>query len=659
MVLGHRFWQRRHGGQANVIGQTIVLDGRPFQVVGVMPPSFTFPAQVIDLWIPFRWNAERRNNRRDHYLWIAGRLKEGVSPVTAQAEMKAIAAGLAKAYPETNTNLGCNIESLRDHYAGDVRPALLALMGAVSLLMLVACANVANLLLARSARRSQEWFVRIALGAGRGRVVRQALAESLLVALVGAVIGVSLAAGAVRALDILKPGGIAETGSAQLSLPVLAFAVSLTLLTSALFGLLPALQSSRVDLAKGLKDRSRMVTGNSGRIRNILVAGEVALSLCLLIGAGLMLRTLVALNNAPLGFLPAGAMLISTPLGGEKYRPHDARVRFFQQVLERVNALPGVTAAGYTSHIPLTFGGDQNSFLIEGRPVPPPGQLDIGPVRIVSPGYFQAVGTPVIAGRSFDTYDIADSERVVVVNQSFARRFWPGEDAVGKRMQRGSAIVENGWFRVIGVVQDTPQVSVETQAKIEIYLPHTQFRGYFFVPKDLVVRTEGAPLALAGPVRDAVHAVDKDQPVSQAVTLDAKVAGALAHRRFQSVLFMGFAVIALTLAAVGLFGVLSQLVTQREREFGIRMAMGARTSDVLRMVFRQAFALVLTGTAAGILGYLALSRFISSLLYQVSTTDPMTIAAVTALLTAVALLACLVPAWRAARLDPMVVLRDQ
>lgn len=656
-VLSHRFWQRKFGGDPSVLGRSIVLDGRSYQVVGVMPSSFTFPADLIDLWTAFPWNAELRNNREDHYLWVVGRLNEGIAPAAARAEMKAIAARLSQAYPQTNTSLGCNIEPLRDFYAGDVRPALLALMGAVGLVLLVACTNVANLLLVRSAHRSRDLSVRVALGASRSQLMRLALTESTLLAGAGTALGVALAVGLVRVMQVLLPAGWSGGARMELSLPVLGFAVALALLTSLLFGLAPALQVSRVRLLSSLNQNTRAVAGGGQRVRSALVVGEVALSLCLLIGAGLMLRTMIALAHAPLGFQPEGAMLVRTPLGGEKYRPHDVRVRFFQQVLEKVHALPGVVAAGYSTNLPLTFGGNQNSVVIEGRPVPPPGQLDIVSVRIVTPNYFRAVGTALLQGRPLDDFDTVEAERVAMVNQSFARRFWPGEDPVGRRFQRGTQIVEGGWLRVVGVVEDTPQVSVESGAKAEIYLPHTQFRGYFFVPKDLVVRTAGDPLTLAGAVRDAVHAVDKDQPVAQAVTLESVVAGALAQRRMQSALFVGFAAAALLLAAVGLFGVLSQVVTQRTREFGIRMALGAQASDVLRMVMRHALALVLLGSALGILGYLALARFVSSLLYQVTATDPWTIAGVTALLTSVALLACAFPAWRASRVDPNIVLR--
>ncbi len=656
-VLSHRFWQRKFGGDPSVLGRSIVLDGRSYQVVGVMPSSFTFPADLIDLWTAFPWNTERRNNREDHYLWVVGRLHEGIAPAAAQAEMKAIAARLSQAYPQTNTNLGCNIEPLRDFYAGDVRPALLALMGAVGLVLLVACTNVANLLLVRSAHRSRDLSVRVALGASRPQLMRLVLTESTLLAGAGAALGVALAVGLVRVMQVLLPAGWSGGAKMELSLPVLGFAVALALLTSLLFGLAPALQVSRVRLLSSLSQNTRTVAGGGQRVRSALVVGEVALSLCLLIGAGLMLRTMIALTHAPLGFQPEGAMLVRTPLGGEKYRPHDVRVRFFQQVLEKVHALPGVVAAGYSTNLPLTFGGNQNSVIIEGRPVPLPGQLDIVPVRIVTPNYFRAVGTALLQGRAMNDFDTVEAERVAMVNQSFARRFWPGEDPVGRRFQRGTQIVEGGWLRVVGVVEDTPQVSVESGAKAEIYLPHTQFRGYFFVPKDLVVRSAGNPLTLAGAVRDAVHAVDKDQPVAQAVTLESVVAGALAQRRLQSSLFVGFAGIALVLAAVGLFGVLSQLVAQRTREFGIRMALGAQAGDVLRMVLRHALALVLLGSALGILGYLALARLVSSLLYQITATDPWTIAGVTALLTMVALLACAFPAWRASRVDPNIVLR--
>lgn len=657
VVLSHRLWQRRFGGDPAVLGRAIQLDGRSFNVVGVVPASFTFPAPVIDVWVPFEWNAELRNNRGDHFLYVVGRLRPGISPLAAQSEMTAIAARLEKAYPQTNAKLGVNLEALRDYYAGDVRPAMLALMAAVGLVLLVACINVANLLLARSSRRRNELFVRAALGAGPQQLVRLVLVESLLVAGVGAVFGIALAAGAIRVFAALLPARLGEAGQAEVSLPVLIFAVALASAASILFGIVPAWRASRVTLAQGLGQSSRSVAGGGSRLRRSLVVGEVAVSICLLIGAGLMLQTLVALANAPLGFNPQGAMTVLTPLGGEKYRPHEARVRFFQQVLDKVRTLPSVMAAGYSSQIPLTFGGDQNSFQIEGRPVPPPGQQDIGPVRVITPGYFQAVGTPVLSGRSFDEHDTPDSERVVMVNQTFARRFWPGQDAVGKRIQRGSRIVEGAWLRVVGVVQDAPQVSIERGAKIEIFVPYTQFRGYYFVPKRLVVRAAGDPLLLAGAVRDAVHAADMDQPVSQAVTLESVVGDALAQRRLQASLFVGFAGIALLLAVVGLFGVLSQLVTQRMREFGIRIALGAKARDVLGMVVRHALVLVLTGAALGILGYLALARFLVILLYQVSGTDPWTIVGVTALLTMVALLACVLPAWRAARVDPSIVLR--
>jgi len=657
VLLSHGLWQRRFGADPGVVGRSVTLDGKPHAVVGVMPSAFGFPTTETELWTPFAFDADGRQNRADHYLLVVGRLAAAASPATAQAEMRAIAARLAAAYPDTNTRLGCTIEPLREFYAGDVRPALLALMAAVGFVLLVACTNVASLLLARSARRARELRLRAALGARPGRLMRLVIGESLLLAGGAALLGLVLAALAIEAIAASLPRDLVEGGRVAVDGPVVAFAVGLALATSLLFGLVPAWQASGVSLAPGLREGGAGSIGGGGRARALLVVGEVALSLCLLIGAGLMLRSLVAASRTPVGFDARGALLVRTPLGGERYRTYEARHRFYAEVLAGVRSLPGVVAAGYTSHVPLTWGGDQNSILIEGRPVPPPAERSIVPVRVVSADYFRAVGTAVRSGRDFDEHDHADAERVAVVNASFARRFWPGRDAVGQRVQRGNVATPDGWLRVVGVVEDTPQVAVERAAKPEVYLPQSQWRGGYFLPRDLVVRTPGDPLALAASVRAVVRTVDPDQPVSKAEPLASVLSAALAARRLQSSLFTGFAAVALLLAAVGLFGVLSQSVAQREREFGVRVALGARARDVLGLVVGSAARLVALGSALGILGYLGLARFVSHLLYGVGASDPGTIASVTALLGLVAVLAAALPAWRASRVDPATVLR--
>jgi putative ABC transport system permease protein len=658
VLLSHDLWQRLFGADPGVVGRSLTLDGRPHTVVGVMPRAFQFPSSDTELWTPFALDAEQRQNRSDHYLLVVGRLAVGASAKAAQAEMRDIAARLATAFPDTNTNLSCLVEPLREFYAGDLRPALVALMAAVGFVLLVACTNVASLLLARGMRRVAELRLRAALGAGRGRLTRLVVTESLLLAGTSAAIGLGIAALAVAALARYLPSSL---GADRLAIdaPIVGFTLVAALLTSLLFGLLPAQQASGLDLAPGLREGGRGAMGGGRRARSLLVVSEVALSLCLLIGAGLMLRSLLALSRAPIGFDGRHTLLVHTPLSGERYRSFEARLRFFDEVLARVRRLPGVVAAGYTSHVPLTWGGDQNTVMIEGQPVPAPGERHIVPVRVVTPDYFRAVATPLVAGRGFDDRDTVDAERVALVNASFARRFWPGGDAVGRRIQRGVEPSPLGWLRVVGVVEDTPQVAVERAAKAEVYLPYSQWRGNFYVPRDLVVRTQQDPMALAAAVRAGVRAVDPGQPVSSAARLDSVVADALAERRLQSGLFVGFAVVALLLAAVGLFGVLSQIVSQRERELGVRVALGARARDVLRLVLGDALRLVAVGSVLGILGYLGLARFLSHLLYGVGATDTATIGTVTALLGTVALASASLPAWRATRVDPASVLRQE
>ncbi|HEX8282764.1 MAG TPA: ABC transporter permease [Pyrinomonadaceae bacterium] len=661
VVLSHGLWQRRFGADPTLIGKTLSLNGEPHTVVGVMPPRFQFPSRLDELWVPIALTPEQAANRGRHYLEVVARLKPGVTVERAQAEMSTIAARLQQQYPQQNTNLGATVETMHEHLVGDIRPALLVLLGAVGFVLLVACANVANLLLARAATRQKEIAVRTALGASRLRLIRQFLTESVLLAALGGVLGLLLAVWGVSLLQNFIPEDISQVKDIAVNARVLGFTLGVSLLTGLVFGLAPALQASSFNLNETLKEGGRdSSAGSRGkRIRGALVVTEVAVSLVLLIGAGLLINSFLRLRGVDPGFKVDNLLTMSVVLPREKYPSHERRTAFYRDLLARVESLPGVRSAAVTSWIPLAATqGDSIGISPEGHPDPLPGQgkRPTAVTRVVSPEYFDTMGIRLLQGRGFeDGRDRVDSPAVILISEAFARRFWPNESAVGKRVNAGDPNDPADWCEVVGVVRDVRQFELAAEPKPQMYFSYTQ--AGFFLPRHLVVGTDADPLAVAGAVRKTVWEVDREQPVSNISTMRDVLSESLARERFSMLLLGVFAALALMLAAVGLYGVMSYTVAQRTREIGLRMALGARPSDVLRLVVGQGLRLALAGVVLGLLASFALTGLMKSLLYGVSATDPATLVTISLVLVAVALVASYIPARRATRVDPLIALR--
>jgi len=663
VILSHGLWQRRFGGQANVIGQALTLNELPYTVVGVMPQSFTVPEGNAELWAPITFGAEAANDRGSFYLSAIARLKPGVTLEQAQSEADVIARNLELAYPKSNTDLGFSIVSLHGFMMRGFKQSLWVLLGAVLFILLIACVNVANLLLARAAVREKELAVRAALGAGRRRLIRQLLAESVLLAFCGGALGALLAVWGVQALKFIGPTGpnaIARLEEVNLDWRVLGFTLGIACLTGIIFGLAPALQLSRPDLQHTLKDGVRGSSSSAGqRLRGILVVAEVALSLVLLIGAGLLIRSFTRLQNVDPGFQTERLLTMNIVMSQAKARDLASITNFYQKVVERVESLPGVKAASVATVAPIVTSGRRSPVVIEDKPDPPPGVFQVANNRVVSPDYFRTLGIPLLQGRLLSAQDHAQASAVAVINQAMARRYWGGEDPVGKRFKIGARASNAPWLTVVGVVGDVRQAGLNTDSLPELYTPFTQDHQRFVRPRVLFVRTAGDPLNLIAAVKSQIWAVDKDQPINDVRTMEEIVTQWLAPRRFNLLLLGVFAALALALASVGIYGVISYAVSQRTREIGVRMALGAGRADILKLIVGQGLALTLGGVATGLLASLALTRWLESLLFGVSTTDPLTFTGVALLLTLVALLACYVPARRATKVDPLIALRSE
>ncbi|HEV2802107.1 MAG TPA: ABC transporter permease [Pyrinomonadaceae bacterium] len=660
-IISHALWQNRFAGDANVVGRDIALNGEKHRVIGVMPRDFQFRMPDVKVWTPVAFTAEQLSNRDLHYLEIVARLKPGVTVEQANADIRAITARIAAAYPDQARNLSGVVVPLREQFVGGARRTLLLLLVAVGFVLLIACANIAGVLLSRAATRQREIAVRAALGASRWRIVRQLLTESLLLGGLGGALGLLLAMWTLAFLQQLVPAGLRESTELSLDAPVLVFTLAVSLLAGMIFGLAPALQASRIDLNDALKS----ATGGAGtgrgqrRLRSAFVVAEVALAMVLLVGAGLLIQSLMNLRGQYSGLQPDDVLTMRTQLSARKYREHEQRVGFYDQVLARVKNLPGVEAAGYTTTVPLVWGGGANGLAIEGRADDPNVGYNANH-RQVSPDYFKAIGVAVKRGRAFDERDDERAVRVAVVNETMARQFWPGEDPVGKRFKVATPDT-NPWLTIVGIVSDIRQVGMDVPPKAEMYVPYRQAeRGVpytLFVPRDLVVRTTVTPTELAASVRAAVREVDPNQPVANVRTLDEVLGRVTAQRRLGMNLLSAFAALGLLLAALGIYGVLSYFVVQHTREIGVRMALGAQAGDVLRLVIGRGVKLALAGIVVGLVGAFLLTRLIESLLFGVSAIDPLTFAGVTVALASVAVLACYIPARRATRVDPMVALR--
>ncbi|HEV2860613.1 MAG TPA: ABC transporter permease [Pyrinomonadaceae bacterium] len=671
IVLSHALWQRRFGGDPSVVGRAVRYNAESWTVVGVMQPQFDFYGTNNlnnDFFIPLGRLADQdyMHSRSSHPLSVTGRLRPGVELERAAAEMRALAARLAAQFPESNADNGVEVRPFLDDYVGDARPPLLMLSVAVALVLLIACANVANLLLARATTRRKEIALRMALGAGRGRIVRQLLTESVLLAMAGGALGLLLAAWGVSAAASLSPNTLPRSESLSLDARAFGFTLLLTLVTGVGFGLAPALQTAKADFHAALKEGGLKATGGAGgrRLRGAFVVAEVALSLVLLVGAGLLVKSFWRLMQVDPGFDARGVLTLRLRLPDAKYREAAQSAAFLKEVSNRVRALPGVREVSITSGFPLGRSA-QNGYLLEGQPEPrQPGEWPVAVTLSVDENYHRALGVALLAGRHFTDRDAADSAPVVMVDEDFVRRHFPGSPpaaALGKRLRFGGE--GERWREIVGVTRHVRQNGPEEAGHPGIYRHWTQGNPKWAADSlrvlDLVVKTSEEPLSLVAPIRREVQAVDPDQALGNVRGLEDLLSESIAPRRFSLLLVGVFAAVALLLGAVGLYGVLSYVVTQRTREIGVRMALGARAGDVLRLVIKDGMGLALVGVGAGLVVSLALTRLMSGLLFGVSATDPLTFASLTLLLLFVALLACYLPARRATKIDPLVALRHE
>ncbi|HTX38351.1 MAG TPA: ABC transporter permease [Bryobacteraceae bacterium] len=660
VLLSYALWTQRYGGEPQQVGRDILLDGVKYRVIGVMPRGFVFP-RGSDLWVPMAFSPADWAQRGNHFLHVFARLRPGVGMADAQRDMSAIALQLQREYPETNARVGAGVVGVREELLGKLDLAMRVLAGGVGIVLLICCANVAGLLLARAAGKRREIAVRAALGAGRWALIRQSLAESLVVAAAGAGLGVLVAAYGMGPLGTLVPDALRGWARPEIDARLLLFAAAAAILSAAIFGSLPAASMARADLALVLNQGGRAIAGSGSRLRSGLVVGEVALAVVLSTAAGLMVRTVWALVHADMGFQPAHVMTLRTNLptpAGSPYSAYQARANFYQQVVRRVEGLPGVVAAGYTTFLPLTNRGGTSGFLVEDAPPPAPGHAPDANHRVVSGDYFRAVGMRLVAGRYFDQRDTPASLPVAIINEASAREFWPGRNPLGRRFRLDGD--RQPWLTVVGVVADVKQMGLDLAGRAENYYPVTQPYGTFgyYTPRDLAVRVKGDPLSYAGALRQAVWSVDPNQPVADVQPLEALVDRELAVQRAQLWLLGGFAALALLLAAIGLYGLLAHLVARRTRDIGVRMALGASRTQVLRSILRQGFGLVGGGLVLGTAGALAATQAMRKLLYDVQPADPGILGLVALTLLAVAALACYAPASRAARIQPMEALRQ-
>ena len=651
VLISYSLWQRRFASAENAVGQALTVSGLPRTIVGVMPPGFKFPERA-ELWVPMALN-EKLWTRNDHGLKGIARLKPNVTLGQAQAEMNTIARRIEEQHPVTNEGMSVNVFRLRDRLVGDYRAALLILLGVVGFVLLIACANVANLLLARSSARHQEFALRAALGASRSRIVRQLLTESALLSVLGATLGVLLAVWGKNLLLAAIPGDMPFWMKFDLDLRVLGFTFAISFLTGLIFGVAPALQGSRTDLNEALKEGGRSRGGTHNRLRSLLVVAEVALSLVLLVGAGLMVRSFAKLEQVNAGINPEHVLTVEVPLSRAKYPKDAQQSAFFQQLMARVRALPGASSAAAVSDLPL-MGGWGRSLTVEGHPVLSVGQAPMINHAVVTPNYFHTMGIALLEGRDFTDADAAGAMRVTIVDERLARQYWPGASPLGKRIRFGPPESNEPWHTIIGVAGAVRNEGLDRESRHSIYVPYLQIPVRTMA---VAVRTSGDPGSLAGAVRKEVLALDKDQPVTNVMTMDEIISRSVWQPRFYTILFGIFAALALVLAAVGIFGVMSYAVTQRTQEIGIRMALGARAVDVLKLIISNGMTLISVGVVIGLGGALALTRLLGTLLFGVTPTDTLTFVTVSAVLILVALLACYVPARRATKVDPLVALR--
>jgi len=664
VVLSYRFWQEHFGSNRDVVGHDITMDGRNFLVAGVMPPDFRFP-DYAQMWTPMAWTDAERAVRGEHHYVVIARLKPGVDVAQAQAEMNTISSRLEQLYPADDKGWGAVVVPLHDDMVSDVRPAMLVLLGAVACVLLIACVNVANLILAKGFSRQKEIAIRTALGATSSRLLRQVLTESMLLSLAGGALGLAYAPFGVRLIKAFLADKLPQSVEIGLDLKVLLFTAAVSLLTGALAGILPALRLARKNVSQTLKQGlGRTGSDSTGhRTRTALVVSEVALSLVLLIGAGLLIRSFQRLRGLNPGFDSHGVLTAGVAVAQNKFPQPADQIRFFDQVLQRVRSLPSVVSAGVIDDIPLNGDGSHQPIAIAGRPVVAMSEQPEVDVRLISPGYMSAMRIPVLRGRDLDDSDAAGRPGAVLISESMARQFWPGEDPIGKHLSL--TFFPDISREVVGIVGDVKLDGLDqTRPAVALYVSLDQVSaptmgGWGSFPMTLVVRTATNPAGVTSAIADAVHQVDPEIPLRDILTMDDVVAGSLSQPRFDTLLLGAFAALALILAAIGIYSVLSYSVKRRVNEIGIRMALGARLGDVLRMVILEGMKPTLLGLAIGIIAALAFGRVMSSLIYQIAPSDPLTFVAVAALLVIVGFLATVVPAYRASKVDPMVALRDE
>lgn len=661
VVLSDGLWRSRFGSDPQVVGRALTLDNQSYTVVGVMRPGFQFPVgfgymgQVqndpIDLYVPIA--ASSSELRRGSYSFFAiGRLKPGVSMAQARAEMTAIESRLEKQYPGV-TGIGISLVSTYEQTVKNIRPALLVLLGAVGFLLLIACANIANLMLVRTASREKEIAIRTALGASRLRILRLLLGESLLISLAGGFLGLLLALWGTDALIALAPENIPRLNEVGIDVPVFVFTLTVALLTGVIFGLIPALHSARPDLNEALKEGTRGSTGSVAgkRTRNVLVAAEVALSLVLLIGAGLMIKSLLKLQQVSLGFNPDNLLTANLTLSRSKYAEDRQQVAFFQDALQRIQSLPGVQSVAATTALPLTVTVSGSDFRIEGHPEPEEGQEMIINTSSVSPDYFRTLGVHLIKGREFSDRDRSEAPMAAIINNDFARVYFSNEDPIGKRISFDD---RQSYFSIVGVTEDVKRFGLDSNTKPEVFLPYLQSPS---PSMSFVIRSSVDASALAAAVKSQIQMIDKDLPLDEAKTMNQLLAESNSGRRFNMLLLSVFAAVALLLALVGIYGVMSYTVAQRTHEIGIRVAIGAQASDVFRMVISHGMVLTLIGIVVGLLAAFGVTRLMTTMLFGVEATDPTTFIGIALLVALVAFVACYIPGRRATKVDPLVALR--
>jgi putative ABC transport system permease protein len=659
-VLSYAFWQRRFGGDANIVGSMVSLNNTPTQIVGVMPAEFKFPRVEIDLWTPMALDTKRT---APYFFAVVARLKPGVQIAQAQADTTEILQNFGRQHPNQAEFVGVNegngprtlMKSMSEAMLGRTQKPLLVLLAAVAFVLLIACANVANLLLARATSRTREIAVRVSLGATPRRIARQLLTESVLLSLIGAIVGVALAAAGIRMIDRLPVTGIVRMEEVSLSSRVLAFTAGLSVLTGLLFGFMPALRAYAMGISASMRDGVRGTVSHR-RLNSALVAVQFALSLILLIGAGLLLKSFHRLESVDLGFNAENTLTMVANLPLTKYDNQEKALRFYDSALERLRNSPGITSVGLTSNLPFADGGSVDGFIVEGQEPPEGGavsQIEQAEQVSITPGTLQTLGIPLLQGRDFQNSDLSNSLLVTIIDEPLARRYWPAGDALGKRIKTGG---NNQWLTIVGIAGGVKHISLAEEKRPHMYYPMTQSPD---TRASFVVRTDGPPSAVIPTFRAAIKQIDPDMPLYMVRTMNEIIGDTLSTQRLTNILLTAFAIIALTLAAVGIYSTMSVYVGSRTKEFGIKLALGAQPGALRRTVLRQGMLLTAVGVVVGVVGALALTRTIKSLLFEVSATDPIVFTSIPLMLVIVSLLACYTPARRATKVDPLDALRDQ